>query len=111
MYIYNASYVASKMSNKTSSTAIYAIILTIAALFIPLQFSFANTNTPTHHLQGVVGHICDQTMSGGCSSGASYRTVQNTVPSTDSNSGDASSGYAGTCPSDRRHSPNCLPAQ
>jgi hypothetical protein len=90
------------MSTKTSSTAIYAIILTMGVLFIPLQFSFANT----YHLQGIVGHICDQTMStihaSGCSSGASYRAVQNTVPpDTNSSSGDSSSAYPAT--SDRRH--------
>jgi hypothetical protein len=94
------------MSNKTSNTAIYAIILTIGALFIPLQFSFANTNTLTYHLQGIVGHICDQTMStihaSGCNSGASYRTVQNTVPpDTNSSSGDTSNAYPATA--DRRH--------
>jgi hypothetical protein len=106
MYIYNAGYRDSKMSNKTSSTAIYAMILTIGALFIPLQFSFANTNTSTYHLQGVIGHTCDQTMStihmGGCSTGASYRAVQNTVPpDTNSSSGDTSGAYPATA--DRRH--------
>lgn len=90
------------MSNKTSSTAIYAIILTIGALFIPLQFSLAKT----YHLQGVVGHVCDQAMStihaGGCSTGASYRAVQNTVhPDTNSSSGDTSRAYPATA--DRRH--------
>jgi hypothetical protein len=96
------------MSTKTSSTAIYAIILTIGALFIPLQFSFAQT----YHLQGVVGHVCDQSMStihaGGCSTGGSYRAVedeQQTTSNGNSNSSGAFAGYAGIC-SDRRHCPS-----
>jgi hypothetical protein len=97
------------MSTKTSSTAIYAMILTIGAMFIPLQFGFANTNTSTYHLQGVVGHVCDQTMStihvAGCSTGGSYRAVQDTQntipPDTNSSSGDTYNAYPATA--DRRH--------
>jgi hypothetical protein len=85
------------------NTAIYAMILTIGALFIPLQFGFANTNT----LQGIIGHVCDQPISmipyqsnmmSGCSIG-SYQAVQNTIPeprsnSTDTSSSDTSGAYS-----------------
>jgi cytochrome bd-type quinol oxidase subunit 2 len=87
------------MSNKASgshvNTTIYAMILIVGALFIPLQFGFANTNT----LQGIFSHVCDQTMSiipyqsnmmSGCSIG-SYQAVQNTIPEPRSNSSDTSS--------------------
>ena len=107
------------MSNKISSTAVYIIILTIGALFVPLQFGFANTNTSAYHLQAVVGHICDQTRSTamtieyhgyiayGCSISGNYRAVQdtqNTVPDTNSNSSESSSASSnfGTL-DDRRH--------
>jgi hypothetical protein len=112
------------MSHKTSHShvniTIYAIILIIGALFIPIQFSYANTTASTYYLQGVISHVCDQTMSttktlpyqgymvGGCSVGASYRAVQDeqqTTSNRNSNSSDAFAGFAGIC-SDRRHCPS-----
>ena len=84
------------MSCSHVNTTIYAMILVIGALFVPLQFSFANTNT----LQDIVDHVCDQTMSmmSGCSIG-SYQAVQNTIPeprsnSTDTSSSDTSGAYS-----------------
>jgi hypothetical protein len=105
MYIYYTRYLARWMSISRVNTAIYAMILTIGAMFIPLQFGYANTS----NLQSVISHTCDQShIVAGCGNGASYRAVQNTLPDTNSSSGDESSGSATICPSDRRH--ECLSA-
>jgi hypothetical protein len=94
------------MSNSHVSNAIYAMILTIGAMFIPLQFGYAT------NLQSVISHTCDQShIVAGCGNGASYRAVQETTDEQqttsngNSNSSDAFAGFAGVC-SDRRHCPS-----